>query len=248
MAIVKSNHTQVSNDFIDQWMAKIRPSSAVVFLAITRKTTGWHKDVDSISLTQLSEMTGLARQSVITAIGELEENGLIIADRSKTVTAYTINYCSPIIRPEEEIGSLKFRPGSPKIRPDEAETGLKFRHTKERLKETSTKESVGAHLDFVTPSPAKKRIPSLTLGECSNVRLTADELQRLNDEHGEGVVKEAIDFLSMWKEEKGRRIKNDNYALRRWAISAVHERRTRPGAQQTTRPEVLAEIRRVMGS
>jgi hypothetical protein len=93
-----------------------------------------------------------------------------------------------------------------------------------------------------------KRIPSLTLGECSNVRLTADELQRLNDEHGESVVREAIDFLSMWKEEKGRRIKNDNYALRRWAISAVHERRTRPGAQQTTRPEVLAEIRRVMGS
>jgi len=80
------------------------------------------------------------------------------------------------------------------------------------------------------PSRKPKRVPDLVLGECENVRLTTAEKDRLVGEHGEEVVNEAIDFLSMWKEEKGKRVKNDNLALRRWTIDAVYERKVKKGS------------------
>ena len=82
MALQKISHTQVSNEFIDNWMAKLNPSAVKVFLAITRKTTGWHKETDAISL---SEMTGISRPGLLKALKELEEHGLISGEREGAV-------------------------------------------------------------------------------------------------------------------------------------------------------------------
>lgn len=81
----------------------------------------------------------------------------------------------------------------------------------------------------VTPSRSPKRQPELILGECQNVRLTTAEYERLKAEHGQEVTDKAVDFLSMWKEEKGKRVKNDNLAIRRWAIDAAIEQMNRRG-------------------
>ncbi len=87
------NHTQVSNNFIDQYMKEINGADVKVFLAICRKTIGWHKETDAISLTQLEKITGLARRHVVRAVGELVKKDIImvIQEPGKT-NKYSVNY------------------------------------------------------------------------------------------------------------------------------------------------------------
>jgi len=93
----KINHTQVPNDFLDTWMCRLSPKTSIVFLAICRKTIGWHKDTDFISVSQIMELTGLSKNGVVSSIKELEEVGLILKE-SNTIgnvslpNTYTINF------------------------------------------------------------------------------------------------------------------------------------------------------------
>ena len=96
--MLSPNHTQVSNTFIDEYMSKLSPASVKVFLAISRKTIGWHKETDRISQSQLVGMTGMSKNSVKKGVAELEFNGLIIVTRTgkgKGIeTIFELNYVS----------------------------------------------------------------------------------------------------------------------------------------------------------
>ena len=59
------NHTQTPNELIDEHMRDMDMAELKVVLAICRKTFGWHKQYDRISLSQLEEITGMSRTSVI---------------------------------------------------------------------------------------------------------------------------------------------------------------------------------------
>lgn len=87
----KHFHTQVSNDFIDKFMSQVSGSATKVFLTISRNTIGWHKDTDSISISQIQAKTGLSNRCVIDAVRELEQIGIIIVEK-KFITRYTLNY------------------------------------------------------------------------------------------------------------------------------------------------------------
>ena len=98
MALQKNNHTQISNDFIDNQMKNMSGGAAKVFIAISRKTIGWHKDTDAISIAQIMNMTGLSNRGAINCIIELEKNGMIKVFRKKSAkdynytNEYTIGY------------------------------------------------------------------------------------------------------------------------------------------------------------
>jgi hypothetical protein len=86
------NYTQVPNAFFDGDMAKIHPSATAVFLAICRKTIGWHKVTDAISISQLCFLTGLAPDTTRKAVQELIANELVTVDRVEGGASYfTIN-------------------------------------------------------------------------------------------------------------------------------------------------------------
>jgi len=93
MAIDKINHTQLSNDFIDNYMKKMSGAENKVFIAISRKTIGWQKDVDKISISQIEKMTGLSNRHIIRAINKLSDMDIIktIKENGKT-TVFEINY------------------------------------------------------------------------------------------------------------------------------------------------------------
>jgi phage replication O-like protein O len=68
------NTTQVPNVLLDVVMREVSNPSLRVLLAIVRKTYGFQKQSDHISLTQLQEITGLSRQGVVNgarALGSL---------------------------------------------------------------------------------------------------------------------------------------------------------------------------------
>jgi phage replication O-like protein O len=121
-------------------MCKLSGNATKVFIAISRKTIGWHKDIDKISLSQMMKMTGLSKNSVLKGVKELEENEIIIVkreteDKQKKINEYEINYGSPgeqVVPEMNKGGSQNEQIGS-----------SQNEHTKETItKETITKEIV----------------------------------------------------------------------------------------------------------
>ena len=97
MAIQKPNHTQVPNDFIDNYVPKLSHSAVRVFLVITRQTIGWHKDTDFVSHSQLSKKTGLSINAIKKAVKELVNIDLLEVEPGNykgKITKYEIKFVS----------------------------------------------------------------------------------------------------------------------------------------------------------
>lgn len=76
MKIPESNYTQIPNEVIDT-MASRTPAQNLILIAVCRKTFGWRKENDRISISQFQELTGLSRQGVLNCIDSLIEIGCI---------------------------------------------------------------------------------------------------------------------------------------------------------------------------
>lgn len=77
------NSAQIPNVFFDFWMSNLTPAEFVVLMAIARKTYGWQKEKDRISLKQLCQLTGLHKSSVIRSTERLIELKLVTKIKSK---------------------------------------------------------------------------------------------------------------------------------------------------------------------
>lgn len=75
--------TMIPDVLLDRQLPELGHAELKVLLVIMRKTYGWQKDADRISLSQLAELTGLSRQSVSTATQTLEERGYILVERTE---------------------------------------------------------------------------------------------------------------------------------------------------------------------
>jgi phage replication O-like protein O len=76
---LEDNFTQVPNDILDA-LARTDLSqneSKIVFLVI-RKTFGWHKKTDWISLSQIEEGTGIAKPNICRSLRALKRKGIIV--------------------------------------------------------------------------------------------------------------------------------------------------------------------------
>lgn len=74
------NTTQTPNELFDHWLPHLTGSELKVLLVIFRKTFGWHKVRDRISISQLCHFTGLDREGVIKAGKTLHQKGLILKE------------------------------------------------------------------------------------------------------------------------------------------------------------------------
>lgn len=70
-------YTKVPNFIIEQRMANLKGSELKVALAICRKTYGFHKELDGIALSQIKELTGLGKNTVIRALRNLIKQKII---------------------------------------------------------------------------------------------------------------------------------------------------------------------------
>lgn len=71
------NSFQVANAFVDEAMSKISDASVKIYLIINRKTRGWAKECDALSLTQLEELSGKSHPTVVRCTKELIKVGLV---------------------------------------------------------------------------------------------------------------------------------------------------------------------------
>ena len=91
---IEDGHVDIANEIIEA-LAKIRISGEEMqcLWVILRKTYGWHKKNDKISLSQFAQMTGLKRQNVLRAINKLSSKKIIgvIKNDYSQINIYNIN-------------------------------------------------------------------------------------------------------------------------------------------------------------
>lgn len=98
------NFTQIPNIILDEYLSRLSHAETKVLLYLCRRTYGFHKQGDYISISQicngiktsdgtvLDTGTGLSNKPVIGALKKLEEIGLITSKRSHgNTTKYTMN-------------------------------------------------------------------------------------------------------------------------------------------------------------
>jgi len=77
------------DDFFDELLCQIKTQAELkVTLAVMRKTLGWGKDGDHISLTQLEAITGLSHKSVVTGVKRAVARGTLKALKNTGGTTY----------------------------------------------------------------------------------------------------------------------------------------------------------------
>lgn len=85
------NSFMLANAFVDDAMNKISDASVKIYLVIVRKTRGWTKECDALSLTQLEELSRKSRPTVVKCCNELVKVGLVKKhDQSKYGNVYSL--------------------------------------------------------------------------------------------------------------------------------------------------------------
>lgn len=89
---VENGHTRIANELLEA-LARIRiPGEARQVLdVILRKTYGFQKKEDSISLSQFSLFTGILKPNICASLKQLREMNLIIQKDNATANMYSIN-------------------------------------------------------------------------------------------------------------------------------------------------------------
>ena len=92
----KPSYTQVPDDFFDILAPELKESELRVLLYIIRRTFGWKKESDAISLSQmvngiktkegkkLDRGTGMSRKAVVAGCAGLVEKGIVVVEKRKS--------------------------------------------------------------------------------------------------------------------------------------------------------------------
>lgn len=189
MSIPLPNYTQLPNIIIDEWLDKLTGLQLKILLVICRKTIGWHKLVDKISLTQLVNITKSARDKICDAVRALVAFGLIIKEvtgpKGLEETRYELNFQNKYTNSEAPPVE-----GSKKLLTKET-------ITKER-KEILSKESI-----------KKKTIPS-------DFSISEDDKQELYKQYPKSGVDEMVEAMKDYTKSTGKRYKDYKAAIRTW--------------------------------
>ena len=92
-----SNSFTIANAIVDLDLRRMSGNALKCYVVIVRKTTGWNKSSDRISIRQFQELAGIAKRDTVgKALRELEEMGLIIRHESYgKITTYSLNFDEP---------------------------------------------------------------------------------------------------------------------------------------------------------
>ena len=71
------NSFQLPNSVVDELLADLTGAELKCYLLVVRKTKGWNKEEDAISVSQFMKVTGLSNRKVIDACERLVELGLL---------------------------------------------------------------------------------------------------------------------------------------------------------------------------
>lgn len=217
---VEDGHTKIANELIDNF-ARINLSKYEwrIIWALLRKTYGWNKKTDFISLSQFQNITSISSQHVVRTLSQLLAKNMITKKNGSKVMEYGlqkdytkwINTTVPLpiqvlpiqVVPQEAL-PIQVLPiqdkgttcsGSTPTPTGTTSSGSNKRHIKDNIQKT-----------YITP----------LLGEFNNIQLTNEEYNKLLEKFSETVVKEKIEELSSGIASKGYKYKNHYATILSW--------------------------------
>lgn len=152
--------TKLPNVLLDH-AHTVSASAFMVICVVARKTIGWHKQGDIISLTQIEAATGLSRNTVLSALNEALQVGWIKRMEIGTMNgqSYTYEFCaidtSSISAPVQKLNRHQFKNCTTTSSNSELLPVQKLntqKKGKERSKETGKKTSRARKRDEVVSS------------------------------------------------------------------------------------------------
>ena len=159
------------------------------------------------------------------------ENGIVVIKHWKVHNYIRSDRYTPTVYQEEKNlltveKSRVYTVGIPSGIPNGYQMDTQYRLGKDRLgKDRLGKdrlvESIAADDTPSAPAPTKTKHK---YGEYNNVRLTDDEMNKLNEELGAHMVTACITFLDEYIEMKGYKAKSHYLAIKKWVVNAVKER------------------------
>lgn len=122
---------KLENTLIDNIMSNITGNELKCLLLIIRKTRGWHKISDKISISQFMKATGLSNRVVIKCCRSLASKGLIKRQSCPKISIYNF----------ENINSLIITKNHKKYKKKSQKEGKKKSYTKNIFIKTKNKEN-----------------------------------------------------------------------------------------------------------
>ena len=216
------NFTQTPNILFDEWMRLLTPAEFKVLMCISRKTYGWHRGSDQISLSQIELVTGLSRRGVCESIKALVSHGLIrkvsTTQGWNEANTYTINCIKPDSEESSTSALSSLGVGNSVHYPLEEGVGNSVHTQKKHIfKEKERKKDERA-----------KRSPiSASISPIEGIYLSEEQWHKLRERHGEPVALEMCRFLSEWKtdHESDAKKHGDYGRLNGWVCRALEEKR-----------------------
>lgn len=87
----EDGYTRIANELLEAFTTLDASGSAWrVFMVVLRKTYGFHKKEDKISLTQFGEMSRLSRMSVCRGLNELVEKNVLSVKKEGYINKYSV--------------------------------------------------------------------------------------------------------------------------------------------------------------
>ena len=144
----EDGHIDIANE-IAEYMARYRLSGQEwqVLWVILRKTWGWHKKKDRLSLGYIAKMTLMKRPAVARAINKLVNKSVIKKDNSY-INIYMFNKDYEMWKSVVKKDTLLSKRITGVIKKDNKSVIKKDTTTKENTKETYTKENIKDRLRF----------------------------------------------------------------------------------------------------
>ena len=133
----------IPNSVVDELMAEMSGVELKCYLFVIRKTKGWNKEYDAISLTQFIKFTGAGKTAVVDALKNLVELGLLVKKTGvRNTSVYAINLFGKQTSSESELVQKVNSTSSE----SELVTSSESEHTKNNNINTTTKNNINTRI------------------------------------------------------------------------------------------------------
>jgi len=110
---MNEGYIPIPNSIFDKYLGELTSSEFSVLMAIIRKTWGWNKTEDRISVSQISTATNLTNKTIINSLKVLEQKKIISTKKRHNRTTkirLRLDKTSGIFTPQTHQTSGKFTP------------------------------------------------------------------------------------------------------------------------------------------
>lgn len=217
MGFSPPNYTQTPNELFDYWLPKLKLVELRVLMVIFRKTFGWHKIRDRISLSQLEQLTGSHHQDIIKAVIKLESLGLVkkevVGEKGHQKTFYDL-----VLKEDKNSNNTYQEESPPRNLLRGNSPSQKKPSSYEEVKEKEKRE--------------KENPPLICFGKY--VKLKQASYDELVQEHGKDFIDFMINKINLHIDSEGRKPYKDYMAtLQKWI---PNERRSKSPPPNSVRP------------